>query len=237
MNKKRHTQLIVALDTPDKREAQEWCALLDPYVGCIKFGLEFVCANGFQFLPNVAGDLPYFLDMKFHDIPNTVAAAIRSLRRYRPSMLTLHITGGAEMLRAARRACDETFPPGQRPLLLGVTVLTSLQDNDLKEIGFAYDASDLVKKMGYIAIKNGLDGLVCSGHDIYALRQELGQKPILVTPGIRPQGFSRGDQKRIMTPGEASAAGADWIVVGRPITQSSNPSQVAGKIAYELQHH
>lgn len=230
----RKTGLIAALDTQNPAQAKAWAQAVAPSAGAIKLGLEFAYAAGFQAVADVAGTAPLFLDLKLHDIPNTVGAAVRALSHLRPKMLTLHASGGRAMLEAARQACDEAFPANARPALLAVTVLTSLDDQALAETGVLDGARAQVLRLGKLAIDAGIDGLVCSAHELAPLRDTLGDKPLLVTPGIRPAGSAAGDQKRIMTPTQARNAGADWIVVGRPITQAADPAAAAAAIAAEL---
>ncbi|MCG4262335.1 orotidine-5'-phosphate decarboxylase [Acetobacter senegalensis] len=230
----RQTGLIAALDTQDPVTAKAWAQAVGPSAGAVKLGLEFAYAAGFQAVADVAGSTPLFLDLKLHDIPNTVGAAVRALSYLRPRMLTLHASGGRAMMEAARQACDEAFPADARPALLAVTVLTSLDDHALAETGVADGARAQVLRLGKLAMQAGIDGLVCSAHEIAPLRDALGDAPLLVTPGIRPAGSQAGDQKRVMTPGEARQAGADWIVVGRPITQAADPAAAAAAIAAEL---
>lgn len=230
----RRTRLIAALDTRDPDEATRWANAVSPHVDAIKLGLEFAYAAGFEAVAKVAEGRELFLDLKLHDIPNTVGAAVGSLNRFSPAMLTIHASGGSAMVAAARQACDDSFPEGKRPLLLAVTVLTSLDDAALAETGVPGGARVQVLRLAELALRNGADGLVCSTHELTALRKEFGERPVLVTPGIRPRGADAGDQKRIMTPTEARQAGADWIVVGRPITKAADPAVVAAAIAAEL---
>ncbi|MBS0989469.1 orotidine-5'-phosphate decarboxylase [Acetobacter okinawensis] len=234
-NTTRRTGLIVSLDTQDPAQARAWVRDVAPVSGIIKLGLEFTYAAGFQAVADVAGDSPLFLDLKLHDIPNTVGAAVRALSHLRPRMLTLHASGGRAMMEAARLACDEAFPQDQRPLLLGVTVLTSLDDQGLAETGVPDGARAQVRRLARLAVESGMDGLVCSAHELDVLRDDLGSKPVIVTPGIRPAGAAKGDQKRVMTPAQARDAGADWVVVGRPITQAADPAAAAAAIVAELE--
>ncbi|PYD60170.1 orotidine-5'-phosphate decarboxylase [Novacetimonas maltaceti] len=230
----RPTRLIVSLDTKDRAQAAAWRDVAAHASAMVKMGLEFTYAQGLEAVREVADGLPLFLDLKLHDIPNTVASAIGSLARVRPAMLTIHASGGRAMIAAARRAVDETFPEGARPLLLAVTVLTSLDAEALHETGVESDVADQVVRLGRLAVSAGADGLVCSPHEIRLLREALGDGPVLVVPGIRPAGSAAGDQKRIMTPAQAHAAGADYIVVGRPITRAPDPAAAAAAIAAEL---
>ncbi|QHC34979.1 orotidine-5'-phosphate decarboxylase [Komagataeibacter xylinus] len=235
MSHGRPTRLIVALDTKDTAQATSWREQVAGQAGMVKLGLEFTYACGLDAVREAAGESPLFLDLKLHDIPNTVASAIGSLAALRPAMLTIHASGGPAMIAAARKAIDETFPEGARPMLLAVTVLTSMDEAALHETGVQGSVEAQVLRLGALAMDSGADGLVCSSHEIAPLRAALGAAPVLVVPGIRPAGSALGDQKRVMTPAQASAAGADWIVVGRPITRADNPAAAAAAIAAELQ--
>ena len=175
-----------------------------------------------------------FLDLKLHDIPNTVAAACRAVGRLGPAMLTVHASGGAAMIAAARDALETAAMGGRRTTLLAVTVLTSLDARALHALGVAAEPAAHALRRGRIAVDAGADGLVCSPHEVAGLRAALGPGVCLVVPGIRPAGSAAGDQARIMTPREAVDAGADWIVVGRPITRSADPADAARCIAAEI---
>ena len=223
--------LIAALDTTDVARATAWADQVAPHCGLVKLGLEYVLANGADGLRAV-GDLPVFLDLKFHDIPNTVAGAVRAVLPWRPRMLTLHAAGGAAMVAAARRAAEQAG--ADRPLLLAVTVLTSLDAAALAATGVTATPLEQVLRLGRLAMDAGADGLVCSAHEVPALRAVLDKTALLVVPGIRPAGFPSGDQARTMTPREAADAGADWLVAGRPITAAPDPAAAAAAIAAEL---
>jgi orotidine-5'-phosphate decarboxylase len=227
----RRCGLIAALDTTDVGQARRWAQAAGPHCGMVKLGLEFFLANGAAGVAAV-GEAPVFLDLKLHDIPNTVAGAVRAVLPVRPRMLTLHASGGAAMLLAARIAAD-TAGAG-RPLLLAVTVLTSLDATALSDTGVAGGPRQQVLRLARLALANGADGLVCSPLEIAALRDAFGETPVLVVPGIRPAGAAADDQARTMTPHAAAAAGADWLVVGRPITQAENPAAAAAAIAAEI---
>jgi orotidine-5'-phosphate decarboxylase len=179
----------------------------------------------------VAQGLPVFLDVKFHDIPNTVAGAVRAAGRLGVAMLNVHVAGGPAMLRAAVEAANGCTP---RPAVLGVTVLTSVDDADLATTGVPHGAHDQVLRLAALAQSCGLDGVICSPQEIAALRSRFGAGFKLVVPGIRPAGSSRADQKRTLGPAAAIAAGADWLVIGRPITAAPDPRAAAATIAVEI---
>lgn len=225
------TGLIAALDTTDPQRARAWATAVAPHCGMLKLGLEFYLANGGAGV-RLLDDRPVFLDLKLHDIPSTVAGAVRAVLPLAPYFLTLHAAGGAAMIAAARQAAGEAGPA--RPLLLAVTVLTSLDAAALAATGVVGGTSQQVLRLARLALAAGADGLVCSPQEVAMLRQALGEGPALVVPGIRPENADRGDQARTMTPREAVAAGADWIVVGRPITAAANPAEAAAAIAAEI---
>jgi orotidine-5'-phosphate decarboxylase len=223
-------RLITAIDTADLGRAGSLVAAVAPHSGLLKFGLEFFNAHGLAGLA-AAGEMPIFLDLKLHDIPNTVAGAIRALAPARIAMLTIHAAGGAAMIAAAAQAAA-ALP--MRPKILGVTVLTSLDASALSDIGVAGGTTQQVLRLARLALGAGADGLICSAHELPALRDAFGAAPLLVVPGIRPAGSPAGDQARTMTPEQAVAAGADYIVVGRPITAAENPAAAAAAIASSL---
>ncbi len=225
------TGLIAALDTVDPQKALGWARAVAPSCGMLKLGLEFFLANGAEGV-RLIDQRPVFLDLKLHDIPNTVAGGVRAILPLRPAFLTLHAGGGRAMIAAARAAAEAAG--AARPKLLAVTVLTSLDAEALHETGVAGGARQQVLRLGRLALAAGADGLVCSAHEISTLRAALGPEALLVVPGIRPAGADIGDQARTMTPGEAARAGADWLVVGRPITGSADPGAAAAAIAAEL---
>lgn len=203
-------------------------------MGLLKVGLELFTSEG----PRAVIELReagarIFCDLKLHDIPNTVAGAVRALARLKVAMLTLHASGGRAMLEAARKAADE-FQAGDRPALLGVTVLTSLAAADLEEIGFSRSASEQVLALAELCRRAGLDGVVAPAAEAAAIKKALGQDFLVVTPGIRPRGSEPGDQRRIATPAGAVISGADYIVVGRPITEAADPARAAEQIAVEI---
>lgn len=221
-------RLIVALDTADVARAAAWADAVAPHCGLLKLGLEFFAAHGPAGVRRIGGR-PVFLDLKLHDIPNTVAGAVRAVLPLAARMLTLHAAGGGAMIQAARRAIDGMG--AERPLLLAVTVLTSLDASALAATGVADDPGTQVLRLGRLALDHGADGLVCSPREVSLLRDALGSGPKLVVPGVRPVGATAGDQARVMTPEQAVAAGADWIVVGRPITEAADPGAAAAAIA------
>ncbi len=224
-------RLIAAIDTPELARAQSLIADVAPHCGLVKLGLEFFLRHGTQGYRDAAGGRPVFLDLKLHDIPNTVAGAVRSLLPLAPQMLTIHAAGGGAMIAAAVRAAEEA---PAKPKILAVTVLTSLDARALSDIGVAGGTTQQVLRLARLALDNGADGLICSPHEIAQLRDAFGEKPLLVVPGIRPAGAALGDQARVMTPEEAMNAGADYIVVGRPITGAAQPGQAAAAIAADI---
>lgn len=223
--------IIVALDTTDPARARAWAEATAPHVGMFKLGLEFFLANGAAGYRAIAGR-PIFLDVKLHDIPNTVAGGIRAVLPLAPRMVTIHASGGAGMIAAARDAAETAG--ANRPLILAVTVLTSLDDATLRTLGVNDPVSAQVTRLARLAIDAGADGLVCSPLEIATLRATLGLDIPLVVPGIRPAGADAGDQARTMTPAEAIAAGANWLVIGRPITGSADPAAAAAAITASL---
>ena len=226
----RPRPLFVAVDTQDTARAASLIAAVAPHAGGIKLGLEFFASHGPAGVRQVRPDaVPLFLDLKFHDIPNTVAGAIKSALPLAPTFMTLHASGGRAMMRAA---ADAAAGSGCR--LLAVTVLTSLDDSDLTSVGQQAPALDQVRRLALLAREAGMDGIVCAPHEVAAIRAETGPDFILMVPGIRPGWAEAGDQKRVMTPAEAVGAGASYIVVGRPITAAADPGAAAARIAEEL---
>ncbi len=224
--------LILALDVPTREEAAPILRQLQGNLRWVKLGLQMFTAYGPNYVREVA-DMGFdiFLDLKLHDIPNTVAKAVESLGPLPIKMLTLHTSGGGEMMRAAAAAQQKTNP---NLLLLGVTVLTSTDAAGLNEIGVTASPADQVARLGKLAVASGLRGLVCSPLEVELLRRTLPASTQLVTPGIRPAGDEVGDQKRIMTPAEAARVGSSYIVVGRPILKAADPALAARNILAEL---
>jgi orotidine-5'-phosphate decarboxylase len=230
---KRQNPICVALDTPDVARASSLAKELAPHVGFAKIGMEFFYAHGAKGYEQVANSgLPIFLDLKLHDIPNTVASAMTALMKLSPipAIVNVHATGGADMMKAAADAV------AGKAKLIAVTVLTSLSDDDVRASGFAMDTKALAAKLAVLAKKSGLNGVVCSPHDLAQIRADCGSGFLTVVPGIRPQSDASNDQKRIATPAAARAAGADILVIGRPITTATNPAAAAAAIARELGH-
>jgi len=225
--------LILALDVPTREAAAPILRQLRGQLRWVKIGLQLFTAYGPNYVREVAGmGFNVFLDLKLHDIPNTVAKTVESLAPLPIRMLTLHTAGAGEMLRAARPAQEKHNP---NLLLLGVTVLTSMDDAGLNEIGVAAASADQVARLGRLAADSGLRGLVCSPLEVSLLRRQLPADMQLITPGIRPASeAATDDQKRVMTPADAAKAGSTYIVVGRPILQASDPAAAARAILADL---
>jgi orotidine-5'-phosphate decarboxylase len=229
--------IIAALDVPTAEKALELARQIAPAVGAFKIGKELFTAAGPDIVKRVRDTgAAVFLDLKFHDIPNTVAKAIASAVRLDVQMLTIHTLGGSEMMRAAEASAQQTASQSGRnaPLVLGVTVLTSMDGNALSEIGCESNVGKQVERLATLAVKSGLRGLVCSPLEIVALRQILPAHIQLVTPGIRTGAEKADDQKRTLSPREAMDAGANWLVIGRPISAAENPRAAAEKILESL---
>ncbi|MEJ2344409.1 MAG: orotidine-5'-phosphate decarboxylase [Gammaproteobacteria bacterium] len=215
-------RIIVALDFADADAARALVERLDPTLCRVKVGKELFTRAGPEFVSGlVAAGYDVFLDLKFHDIPNTVARACAAAADLGVWMLNVHALGGRRMMESARQALESAS--GTRPLLVAVTVLTSLDEADLGEIGLTGTPADNVERLAALAQSSGLDGVVCSAREAAGLRAGRGAGFVLVTPGIRPGGSERSDQKRVMTPGDAIRAGSDYLVVGRPVTQAQDP--------------
>ena len=229
--------VIVALDVPEAEAALRLAGQLAPVVGAFKIGSELFTSAGPEIVRKIrATEAAVFLDLKFHDIPNTVAKAVAAAVRLDVQMVTIHTSGGLEMLRAAEEAAQRTAAQSGRnaPLILGVTVLTSMDSNNLSEVGAHANVGQQVERLASLAVKAGLRGLVCSPLEIAALRQILPSNIQLVTPGIRTGNEKTDDQKRTLTPKEAMAAGANWLVIGRPICAAENPRAAAEAILASL---
>jgi orotidine-5'-phosphate decarboxylase len=223
---------LVAIDRADLGEAKAEVQRLSGLVGGIKLGLEFFVANGPEGVAQIGSGLPLFLDLKLHDIPTTVAGAVRAACRASPRFVTLHAGGGSAMLRAAVDAVRNEGATA-RPRLLAVT-LTSLDESDLSAVGQRGPLGRQVQRLAELAQAAGVDGVVCSPREVTALRRQCGNDFLLVVPGIRPGWASAQDQKRVMTPAEAVNAGADYLVIGRPITAATDPAAAVTRIAEEI---
>ena len=225
-----------AIDTPVRARAEILAAALSGAVGGLKIGMEYFYAHGADGYRGLAAfEQPIFLDLKLHDIPNTVASAVRALAPLQPALLNVHAGGGAAMMRAAADAAREASDKGlHTPTMLAVTILTSLAESDLHDMGVSGTPRDQVLRLAHLAKANGMDGVVCSAHEIEAIREALGPDFKLIVPGIRPTGSATHDQKRVMTPEAAQQAGADILVIGRAITEAEDPRQAALNIATGL---
>lgn len=226
---KQTAPIAVALDAPDLETAACWASQVVPHVSTVKVGLELYLRYGPDVVASVRGasGVQVFLDLKLHDIPATVAGAARAVARLRPAYLTVHAGGGAAMVAAAVDAAPETT-------IAAVTLLTSLHDEDLAAIGLRGPAHDAVRRMAALAVGAGAGALVCSPREVAAVRTEVGPNVILITPGVRPAGSDLQDQARVATPRQARAAGADLLVIGRPITQAADPGAASASIAAAL---
>lgn len=231
-------RIFVALDTTDLGRAVELAQGLKGRVGGVKVGKELFTAHGPEGVRRVTeGGMPLFLDLKFHDIPNTVAGAVRAALALKPFMVNVHASGGRAMMQAAAKAAFEgckEFGLTQAPIMLGVTVLTSMGREDLMEIGLDVNPLEQVLRLGRLARASGLDGVVCSAKEVVALRGSVGRNFKLVVPGIRPEWSATDDQKRVVTPRDAIDLGADYLVIGRPITAHKDPAEAARLIAEEV---
>jgi len=225
-------QIIVAMDVPTREEA---LALLDRLEGrssCVKIGLQLFTRYGPQLVEDVAArGSRIFLDLKLHDIPNTVASAVRSLAHLPIELLTLHGLGGPAMVQAAAVARTEMASSTK---ILGVTILTSMDQEQLAAVGIDATPGEAASRLAGMALSAGADGIVCSAHEVTSMRAEFGTDPLLVVPGIRPAGAATGDQKRVMTPAEAARAGSSYLVIGRPIIQAPDPAAAFDRIREEL---
>ena len=226
------SRIIVALDFPDAKSALGLVDKLEPSLCKLKVGKElFTCAGPALVEKLVGKGFDVFLDLKFHDIPNTVASACKAAANLGVWMLNVHALGGSAMMKAARNAIDDS---ATKPILIAVTVLTSMDDDALKEVGINQTAQQEVINLASLAKASGMDGIVCSAQEASVLRQSLGDDFTLVTPGIRPANTEAADQKRVMTPGLAIRNGASYLVIGRPITQASSPLTAINTILEEL---
>lgn len=225
-----YSKVIIALDTPEEEKALNIVKLLKHKVSIFKVGLELFCSQGPEIVKKI-NDLgcKVFLDLKFHDIPNTVAGAAKAALSTQAFMFNVHASGGREMMRKVRETVDAASV-SEKPIVLAVTVLTSLDERDLKDINISKSPLEQVKTLALLTKQAGLDGVVASPKEITAIREAVGQDFIIVTPGVRPGWAQAGDQKRIMTPQEALEAGASYIVVGRPVTAAPDPVEALDKL-------
>ena len=229
--------IILALDIATADQGVALARQLAPALGAIKIGSELFTASGPEIVREMRGlGLNVFLDLKFHDIPNTVAKAVASAVQLDVQMLTIHTGGGSEMMRAAELSAQETAAKLKRtpPLVLGVTIVTSLDSNAIAEVGYQPNVAHQVGRLAKLAVSSGLRGLVCSPLEVVELRRILPREIQLVTPGIRPADSATDDQKRTLTPKEAIAAGTDWLVIGRPIYSAKDPRKAAEQILESL---
>lgn len=234
MNSKSLPLIYVALDFDTAEEANQLVEQLDATSVGLKVGKELFTAAGPEAVKRwVKQGFSVFLDLKFHDIPNTVAKAVVQAARLGVDVVNVHASGGRTMMHTAKAALEKE---AHRPLLIAVTVLTSMSDEDLSEIGIQRNAEEQVLALAKLTQAAGLDGVVCSAQEAKMLKSALGDTFKLMTPGIRPAGSQQDDQKRVMTPEQAQQAGVDYMVIGRPITKASNPAQVASEIVASLAH-
>ncbi len=228
-------RILVALDYPTAEQAMAMAQQLDPEVCRVKVGKELFTRCGPAIVESLHGlGFELFLDLKFHDIPNTVAKACAAAAELGVWMVNVHAIGGRRMMEAAREAVEKSSSADQRTKLIAVTVLTSMERSDLQEIGLDIDPLEQVKRLAALTERSGLDGVVCSAQEAAALRTQAGDGFELITPGIRPANAEKGDQRRVMTPAEAIAAGSTYLVVGRPITGAVDPSAAAAAIQAEV---
>ncbi|MFI1580446.1 orotidine-5'-phosphate decarboxylase [Embleya sp. NPDC020630] len=222
--------VAVALDAPDLDRALAWAKAAGPYVSTVKVGLEVFLRDGADAVAGAreaSGGRDVFLDLKLHDIPNTVAGAVRSVARLAPTYLTVHASGGTAMIRAAADAAPEVN-------IVAVTVLTSMAEADLAAVGLAGPSIEAARRLAGLAVAAGARAIVCSPREVAAVRAEVGAGIVLITPGVRPAGAARGDQSRVATPEQALADGADLLVIGRPITGAADVAEAARTIAAGL---
>ncbi|MEZ5648748.1 MAG: orotidine-5'-phosphate decarboxylase [Alphaproteobacteria bacterium] len=230
-----HNPIFLAVDKSTREEAIALLEQVKDFIGGVKLGLEFFNSEGPKGVAAVMSQVPHlplFLDLKLHDIPNTVASAVTAVGKVHPAFITIHAAGGEAMIAAAANAASQLG--SMPPKILAVTVLTSLSEDDLKATGQETPLRLHVERLARLALSAGASGLICSPHEIVSLRQNLGKQLVLMVPGIRPRGSDLGDQKRTLTPAEAIAAGADYLVIGRPITATPNPARAAEAIMAEL---
>ena len=236
MNKVFLNPIILAVDTSSLEEAKSLALKLKDHIGGIKIGMEFFNSFGPEGIRVIQKfNIPIFLDLKLHDIPATVYKTVSTLLTLNPAIINVHASGGREMMRAASRARKDSNNKNTK--IIAVTMLTSLDDNDLKEVGFSITSNELVLSLAKLAKDSGLDGIVCSAREISTIREAIGKDFLLVVPGIRPEDNKLNDQKRTMTPKGAISEGADLLVIGRPITQSDDQVSALMNILEQIKWH
>ena len=236
MNFKEKNAIFCALDMKDTDLAVSFTKSIIDYIDGVKIGMEGFYSMGIDGYNRIQDlNLPIFLDLKLHDIPNTVNSAIKSLLPLKPFMLNVHVTGGAEMMVSAKQAVEES--KNEKPLLVGVTILTSMNENSFKEQGLKLNIGNQVTNLANLAMKSGLNGVVCSPHEARKVKDMCGEDFLTVVPGIRPQTSGSQDQKRIMTPKEAVKNGADILIIGRPLTRSKDPISAAKEIRMSIENN
>jgi len=229
------SKIIFALDVDTFNAAKHWVATLSGRVGMFKVGKQLFTAYGPDIVRMIENfDAEVFLDLKYHDIPNTVAMASREAARLKVKLFNLHALGGYEMMARTMEMMDREFPGESRPSVLAVTILTSSTEETLRDVGIEHPVAEMVPRLALLAKKAGLDGVVASPQEVPLIRQACGTDFLIVTPGVRPAFAATDDQKRIMTPAEAVAAGADYLVIGRPISAAADPLQAVEAIVDEM---
>jgi orotidine-5'-phosphate decarboxylase len=228
-----NSRIIVALDYTDQKQALNFIDRTSPDLCKLKVGKELFTRSGPRFVESlVAKGFDVFLDLKYHDIPNTVRQAVYAAGQLGVWMVDVHALGGVSMLEAAREGIEMIGV--NRPYLIAISLLTSMSKTDLQQLGIEQEPQAFVERLARLAIDSGLDGLVCSAQEARGLREMLGDAPLLVTPGIRPEGFAGDDQQRIATPHQAITDGASYLVIGRPVTQHPDPSEALRSISASL---
>jgi orotidine-5'-phosphate decarboxylase len=236
LNFKEKNAIFCALDMKDTDLAVSFTKSIIDYIDGVKIGMEGFYSMGIDGYNRIQDlNLPIFLDLKLHDIPNTVNSAIKSLLPLKPFMLNVHVTGGAEMMVSAKQAVEES--KNEKPLLVGVTILTSMNENSFKEQGLKLNIGNQVTNLANLAMKSGLNGVVCSPHEARKVKDMCGEDFLTVVPGIRPQTSGSQDQKRIMTPKEAVKNGADILIIGRPLTRSKDPISAVKEIRMSIENN
>ena len=232
MNQVFLNPIIVAIDKNSETEAYELSKELRGHIGAVKLGLEYFNTYGPEGIIKIKNlDIPIFLDLKIHDIPQTVKKTIDTLSSLRPAILNVHALGGKKMMEYALKAISQSSPETH---LIAVTILTSLDNDDLSMMGVDISTKNLVSNLAKLTKESGLSGVVCSSEEIKIVRKSCGKNFKIIVPGIRPEGFSNNDQKRVMTPKEAIILGADHLVIGRPITESKDPKNTAIEIVNSI---